>query len=80
LTSDIGVVGIQSEIKFSSRETSYPYQYKYRLGISFASTIISNGLPNIDNDLLWVTWADAMIPLNKKTYKLIPFIVLFDKG
>jgi hypothetical protein len=23
--------------------------------------------------------ADAMIPLNK-TYKLIPFIVLFDKG
>jgi hypothetical protein len=22
----------------------------------------------------------AMIPLNKKTYKLIPFIVLFDKG
>ena len=54
LISEICVVGIQSEIKFSIRFTSATAksQYLFPSTVSIATTVISRGLPNIDNFLL----------------------------
>jgi hypothetical protein len=63
-TSDI-VVGIHLKLSFQARDFGYSHQY-ISIGFwnIFASTIISNGLPNIDNDLYGLP-ADAMIPAIK---------------
>ncbi|MNF49006.1 hypothetical protein D3C84_302690 [compost metagenome] len=77
LTSEICVVGIQSEIKFSILFTSATAKsiYSFAFTVSLATTVTSKGLPNIDNFLLCAICPNELTEISKRPINTFFFII-----